>query len=54
MENACSNSITRGPLVIHPDFKQSTTLYMSSSSMDGTEKGRNLLRLARIFVALAM
>ena len=43
MEIRCSNSLVRGPVVIHPDFMASATSKISASVISGGENGMFLL-----------
>src|SRR5271157_2096381 len=39
-QNLSSNALHIGPVVIHPDFRQSTTLSISLSPMEGLDSGK--------------
>src|ERR1035437_7533109 len=41
LQNLSSNSLHNAPVVIQPDLRQDTTLFISASPMEGLLKGRN-------------
>jgi hypothetical protein len=45
LQNPSSKALHLGPVVIHPDLRQSTTALISARPIDGLLKGRKSLRI---------